>query len=384
MVGNAIGMSGPTYARARAVVAAAEANPELGSDAAALDGDERSADDRQKGKTVKLYVAAVIALSACMGLAACAPPGYHYAPGSFTLTPNVPAGACTDASRPCYVWHDPSAAAWAAPQPAAAANLASTSTASALTYLDFEKLAFASGDRTQMMDAEACGRLAGVAMDLYAQVRGMMLQLHIPFETAVSQARIDPTVISADDFRVVAAWTKDEIRLDNYAGTPMLAGAWDNATEAWTLCFGSIFRHDNTPAGKAAWSWSQRMFELRSEAAQLAHPQQPASGTAPPSQPAAQPPAAGTKRSTANRMPQATPMGVPIEKDAVLTDTHHDTLILIDGLVRVVTTNGYSCNSISSFSPYVFSRGFELWCNQFAYKYDFEDKGRGYEFKPPK
>jgi hypothetical protein len=90
-----------------------------------------------------------------------------------------------------------------------------------------------------------------------------------------------------------------------------------------------------------------------------------------------------TESSAKDQLPAATPGGIPIEKDAVLSDHAADTLSLIDRAMMVVKANGYRCDSVSAFHPYVFSIGVELVCNRFAYTYDFEDKGRGLQFKPP-
>lgn len=84
--------------------------------------------------------------------------------------------------------------------------------------------------------------------------------------------------------------------------------------------------------------------------------------------------------------PATTPNGVPLEKqDATYITDYPSAAVLgdIDKVVRVVRANGYRCDSVSSYQPYLTSRGFELECNHFAYKYDFEDKGRGYVLKPP-
>ncbi len=82
--------------------------------------------------------------------------------------------------------------------------------------------------------------------------------------------------------------------------------------------------------------------------------------------------------------PTMTPDGISIEDKAVLIDTKPDTLKLIDQSVNIIRENGYQCTSISGFHPFITSRGFELTCNNFSYEYDFEDKGRGFEFVQPK
>ena len=66
---------------------------------------------------------------------------------------------------------------------------------------------------------------------------------------------------------------------------------------------------------------------------------------------------------------------VPIEPDAVLIDHSADTIHDINELVRLVRTDDYRCDSVSSFRPLIFSQGFQLGCNNFAYTYDIQDKG---------
>jgi hypothetical protein len=82
--------------------------------------------------------------------------------------------------------------------------------------------------------------------------------------------------------------------------------------------------------------------------------------------------------------PRQTPSGIPVEEEALLVSDSRDALDAIDAMAHVVKANGYRCSSISGFSAYVFSRGFKLTCNRFAYSYEFEDKGRGLEFRPPR
>jgi hypothetical protein len=77
--------------------------------------------------------------------------------------------------------------------------------------------------------------------------------------------------------------------------------------------------------------------------------------------------------------PATTPNGVPLEKqDATYITDYPSAAVLagIDKVVRVVRADGYRCDSVSSYQPYLTSRGFELECNHFAYKYDFEDKAQ--------
>lgn len=100
-------------------------------------------------------------------------------------------------------------AKWAKEHPAEAKARTSAET----NYLHFDQLAYA-GSRTQIMDAQACDKIASSAFDLYSQVRSMMEGLRIPFDTALSQATFDPTEISEEDFDTVASWTRPAIKLD--------------------------------------------------------------------------------------------------------------------------------------------------------------------------
>ncbi|MGH7110440.1 MAG: hypothetical protein ACREFK_08425 [Stellaceae bacterium] len=78
----------------------------------------------------------------------------------------------------------------------------------------------------------------------------------------------------------------------------------------------------------------------------------------------------------------ATVDGVPIEHDAVPPDVPRDTAIAMVKIgIQLALANGYTCSSVSAVSPFVLSRGFYLECNDFAYKYEISDHGRGWEFK---
>jgi hypothetical protein len=41
----------------------------------------------------------------------------------------------------------------------------------------------------------------------------------------------------------------------------------------------------------------------------------------------------------------------------------------------LVRANGYRCESISAFRPFLWGNGYNLVCNEFRYEYDVEDKG---------
>ncbi|WP_424948037.1 hypothetical protein [Candidatus Spongiihabitans sp.] len=63
----------------------------------------------------------------------------------------------------------------------------------------------------------------------------------------------------------------------------------------------------------------------------------------------------------------------PIERDAIFTEGFDRSVI--DTLVTLVRLHGYRCDSVSAARPFVFSRGFSITCNGFAYEYEIEDKG---------
>lgn len=44
-------------------------------------------------------------------------------------------------------------------------------------------------------------------------------------------------------------------------------------------------------------------------------------------------------------------------------------------LAKFINANGYSCRSISDVRKMVFKKGFTVYCNNFEYKFDVEDKG---------
>ena len=44
-------------------------------------------------------------------------------------------------------------------------------------------------------------------------------------------------------------------------------------------------------------------------------------------------------------------------------------------LAKFINASGYSCRSISDVRKMMFARGFTVYCNNFEYKFDVEDKG---------
>lgn len=65
----------------------------------------------------------------------------------------------------------------------------------------------------------------------------------------------------------------------------------------------------------------------------------------------------------------------PVERDAVISDQLKGKTELFDEMAKLVRAFGYKCDSISAARQMVFSRGFMLSCNTFAYEYEIEDKG---------
>lgn len=70
---------------------------------------------------------------------------------------------------------------------------------------------------------------------------------------------------------------------------------------------------------------------------------------------------------------------VPIEADAIISDTkdfpRSKLLSLVEPGAAMIRARGWRCDSISSISPFIFSRGFTFVCNRFNYTYEFRDRG---------
>lgn len=69
----------------------------------------------------------------------------------------------------------------------------------------------------------------------------------------------------------------------------------------------------------------------------------------------------------------------PFEKDASIrtNDVYDEDQLRKLAVIgaEMAHLRGWKCDSISSFSPFVFSRGFTLNCNGFRYTYELLDKG---------
>lgn len=74
----------------------------------------------------------------------------------------------------------------------------------------------------------------------------------------------------------------------------------------------------------------------------------------------------------------AKPQSVPVEPDAIIASNVRDLdnrQAVLDKLVGLIRARGWKCDSISSARKHVFSRGFDVSCDGFAYSYAAEDKG---------
>lgn len=66
---------------------------------------------------------------------------------------------------------------------------------------------------------------------------------------------------------------------------------------------------------------------------------------------------------------------VPIEHDAIVGEPRGQHLPLVKPAVKMIRAMGWRCDSISSVQRHLFSRGFTVVYNRFAYEYEFKDRG---------
>lgn len=64
---------------------------------------------------------------------------------------------------------------------------------------------------------------------------------------------------------------------------------------------------------------------------------------------------------------------VTVESDAKLSEGVSRDLAV--KLAQYIALNGYSCNSVSAVTPFAFSRGYHVFCNNWQYEYEIADKG---------
>ena len=65
----------------------------------------------------------------------------------------------------------------------------------------------------------------------------------------------------------------------------------------------------------------------------------------------------------------------PIESEVLVNHHLRNNPVVLESIVTFVKDNGYRCNSISAADMLMFSNGYDLACNNFAYKYILYEKG---------
>lgn len=69
---------------------------------------------------------------------------------------------------------------------------------------------------------------------------------------------------------------------------------------------------------------------------------------------------------------------VRLEPDALLGSEikkHSNRQAVLNALARMIRLKGWRCDSISVARKFLFSRGFTVICNRFAYEYEVKDRG---------
>jgi hypothetical protein len=67
--------------------------------------------------------------------------------------------------------------------------------------------------------------------------------------------------------------------------------------------------------------------------------------------------------------------GTPIENSVLINQKLRQNPDVLESLVTFTKAHGYRCDSISAADILMLSRGYELVCNNFAYKFLIKDKG---------
>lgn len=70
-----------------------------------------------------------------------------------------------------------------------------------------------------------------------------------------------------------------------------------------------------------------------------------------------------------------------IEKGAQIYGAVEGRMDIVDTLVKFVKAHGYKCDSVSSASDNVFSKGYTLICNKYNYTYKILDSGGTWSVK---
>uniref|UniRef100_UPI003B52A48A hypothetical protein n=1 Tax=Roseovarius indicus TaxID=540747 RepID=UPI003B52A48A len=73
----------------------------------------------------------------------------------------------------------------------------------------------------------------------------------------------------------------------------------------------------------------------------------------------------------------ATARAAPLEEDAVYSNDWSPSYAqtLADEATAVIRSSGYRCDSVSSIRAWVFSPGFDVYCNGYRYGYELKDRG---------
>jgi TPR repeat protein len=66
---------------------------------------------------------------------------------------------------------------------------------------------------------------------------------------------------------------------------------------------------------------------------------------------------------------------VPFEVKAKISSSIRNDAEVFDTLTSLVIVNGFRCDSISFVSPFIFSSGYYISCNENRYRYEIADKG---------
>jgi len=53
----------------------------------------------------------------------------------------------------------------------------------------------------------------------------------------------------------------------------------------------------------------------------------------------------------------------------------HVTMEQVRAAQAIVKANGYSCNTVDEMHPFILGGGFTIYCNNWNYSYELEDKG---------
>ena len=68
-------------------------------------------------------------------------------------------------------------------------------------------------------------------------------------------------------------------------------------------------------------------------------------------------------------------LAVPIEKDAQIYKPFIGQKLALNSLANAIQNLGYTCDSISAVTPFAFSEGLSVDCNDYRYRYEMANKG---------